>query len=151
MRNVNLKIVDVLTLEKEINGFTNQETGNVEFKGLLKMNLPIILKYELRELSSKLSKEKESVEELKRELILKFGEKNENEQYFLNFYNEITDEGSEEPKRVINPNFLEFEKEFGGLLSTEIEVEVPTITKDVLKNCGETTDNYSVLFDIITK
>jgi len=144
MKKLNMTINEVITLHKEINGFVNPETKEVIFHGLLKQKLPIILKYELSTLNEFLNSENDKIEAIKKELIQKYGEKDEKEGIFLPFYL-----NNEEGKRQINPKFIEFEKEFSELLNTEIEVDVPEITTDVLRNSGETTDNYTVLFKLV--
>jgi hypothetical protein len=52
---------------------------------------------------------------------------------------------------VLNPKYLEFDKEYGTLLSQEKEIEYPEITKDDLRDAGKTNDQYKVLFKLIKK
>jgi hypothetical protein len=52
---------------------------------------------------------------------------------------------------VLNPKYLEFDKEYGTLLNQEKEIEYPEITKDDLREAGKTNDQYIVLFKLIKK
>ena len=66
-------------------------------------------------------------------------------------YNEIKDEEGNVTGKVVNPQYLEFDKEYGTLLNQEIEIEYPEITKEDLKDAGKTKDKYQVLFKLIKK
>ena len=72
-----LTIDQILQLDAEINGYTNPQNGEVVYEGFAAQPLSILLKYELRELSEKLKDERGKVDELRNELIEKFGEKTE--------------------------------------------------------------------------
>lgn len=64
---------------------------------------------------------------------------------------ESTSIEGEEPKMIVNPEFKKLDEEFGKLLVQEIEVDVPEITLDDLKEAGKTKDNYRLLFKLIKK
>lgn len=151
MEKIKLKLVDVLQLESEINGFTNPETGEKVYEGFLKQNLSIILKYELTELSDVLTKERKKVDGLRDELIKKHGETDDKGGIMVKMFNEEKDEEGNVTSRTINQKYLDFDKEYGELLNTEIELEHPEITKDDLKDAGKTKDSYQVLYKLIKK
>jgi hypothetical protein len=65
--------------------------------------------------------------------------------------NEVKDEEGNVTGSVINPKYIEFDKEYGVLLNQEIELEYPEITKEDLKDAGKTKDKYHVLFKLIKK
>jgi hypothetical protein len=65
--------------------------------------------------------------------------------------NEVKDEEGNVTGSVINPKYIEFDKEYGTLLNQEIELEYPEITKEDLKDAGKTKDKYQVLFKLIKK
>lgn len=151
MEKSKFKLGDVLQLESEINGFVAPETGERVYEGFLKQNLSIILKYELTELSEVLSKERKKVDGLRDELIKKHGEPDEKGGIMVKMFNEEKDDEGNVIKRFVNPKYVEFDKEYGQLLDTEIEIEYPEITKEDLKEAGKSKDKYQVLFRLIKK
>jgi hypothetical protein len=151
MEKSKFKLGDVLQLESEINGFVNQETGERIYEGFLKQNLSIILKYELTELSEVLSKERRKVDGLRDDLIKKHGEEDEKGGILVKMFNEVKDDEGNVISKVINPKYVEFDKEYGELLNTEIDLEYPEITKEDLKEAGKSKDKYQVLFRLIKK
>ena len=151
MEKISLKLGDILQLESEINGYTNPNTGDQVLKGFLKQNLSIILKYELSELGEMLSKERKKVESLRDELIQKYGESDDNGGVMVKMYDEEKDDDGNVITAVINPKYVEFDKEYGTLLNQEKEIEYPEITKDDLREAGKTNDQYKVLFKLIKK
>lgn len=151
MEKSKFKLGDVLQLESEINGFVAPETGERIYEGFLNQNLSIILKYELTELSEVLSKERKKVEGLRDDLIKKHGEEDEKGGIMVKMYLEQKDDEGNVVSRPINPKYVDFDKEYGELLNTEIEIEYPEITKEDLKDAGKSKDKYRVLFRLIKK
>ena len=151
MEKITLKLGDVLQLESEINGYVNPQDGTEIYKGFTKQNLSIILKYELKELGEILKAERTKVESLRDELILKYGEKDEKNGVMVKMYNETKDDDGNVLTRVVNPQYVEFDKEYGILLDQEKEIEYPEITKEDLKEAGKSSDNYIVLFKLVKK
>lgn len=151
MEKITLKLGDVLQLESEINGYVNPQDGTEVYKGFTKQNLSIILKYELKELGETLKAERTKIESLRDELILKYGEKDEKNGVMVKMYNETRDDEGKVLTRVVNPQYVEFDKEYGILLDQEKEIEYPEITKDDLKEAGKSSDNYIVLFKLVKK
>lgn len=151
MEKITLKLGEILQLEHEINGFINPESGAVIYSGFLKQNLPILLKYELQELSNTLKAEKTKLDSLRDELVLKYGESNDDGCVMVKTFIQIQDAEGTVISEEINPKFIEFDKEYGELLSGEKEIEYPEITKEDLKNAGDTKDDYKILFKLIKK
>jgi hypothetical protein len=151
MEKITLKLGDVLQLESEINGYTDPQTGEQVFEGFSKQNLSIILKYELSDFSTELKGERSKVETLRDELIKKYGEEDGNGGILVKMYNEVKDDEGNVTGKVINPQYIEFDNEYGVLLNQEIEIEYPEITKEDLKDAGKTKDKYQVLFKLIKK
>jgi hypothetical protein len=151
MEKITLKLGDVLQLESEINGYTEPQTGEQVFEGFSKQNLSIILKYELSDFSTELKGERSKVETLRDELIKKYGEEDGNGGILVKMYNEVKDDEGNVTGKVINPQYIEFDNEYGVLLNQEIEIEYPEITKEDLKDAGKTKDKYQVLFKLIKK
>ena len=151
MEKITLKLGDVLQLESEINGYVSPQDNTEVYKGFTKQNLSIILKYELKELGETLKAERTKIDSLRDELILKYGEKDEKGGIMVKMYNETKDDEGKVLSRVVNPQYVEFDKEYGTLLDQEKEIEYPEITKDDLKEAGKSSDNYIVLFKLVKK
>jgi hypothetical protein len=151
MDKITLKLGDVLQLESEINGYVDPQSGEQIYEGFSKQNLSIILKYELSDFSTTLKSERSKVEALRDDLIKKHGEEDANGSIMVKMRNEVKDEEGNVTGTVINPKYLEFDKEYGTLLNQEIEIEYPEITKEDLKDAGKTKDKYLVLFKLIKK
>ena len=65
--------------------------------------------------------------------------------------NEVKDAEGNVTGSVVNPLYLEFDKEYGTLLNQEIEVEYPEIKLQDLKEAGKSKDKYQVLFKLVKK
>lgn len=151
MEKITLKLGEVLQLESEINGFTNQETGKVVYQGFIKQNLSILLKYELTELSETLSKERKTIDGLRDELIKKYGEDDGKGGIMVKMFNEVVDDEGNVTSRTFNENYLKFDEEYSKLLNNEKEIEYPEISKSDLKEAGKSNDDYKILFRLIKK
>jgi hypothetical protein len=132
MENIKLSINDALTLEVELNGRLDQESGKVLFKGFLSENLDLKKKYWLTKLADKLAAEKKTVEDLRDKLIKDLGiEPNEKGLIMLG------DKGED------------FFKEMNALYEEEKEFEYnPVISFDDLDKI-KTTECYRILFKLI--
>jgi hypothetical protein len=149
MEKITLKLKDVLQLESEINGFTNPETGEKYYEGFINQKLSIILKYDLTETTKFLETERKKVDGLRDELVTKYGKMDNNGRIVVNMHIFEKDENGVIISKNLNPDYLEFEKEYTQLLDKEIEVEYPEITKEDLVKAGKTKDNYIVLVRLI--
>ena len=150
MNKINLTLGDFLQLENELNGFVDQANNVVIYEGFLKQKLSIILKYELKDTVKQLVEEKAKVEEVRNELIKQWGEENkELGTLYINTFLEQKDDEGKVISKKINPNWVEFDKEMGVLLSKEKELTYPDITIEDLKKAGDTKDDYKVLFKLI--
>lgn len=150
MNKTKLTLGEIRQLGDEINGLLNKENGSVIYEGFLNQKISILLKYELTDLSEFLEKEKLKIESIKDELILKYGVQDEKGTKLDMWLIDKDDEGKIISKKL-NPKYIEFDEEMGKLMMVEKEIEYPEITKDDLKNIGETKDNYQVLFKLIKK
>ena len=142
-----LTIDQILQLDAEINGYTNPQNGEVVYEGFAAQPLSILLKYELRQLSEKLKDERGKVDELRNELIEKFGEKTE--EGGIQITPTIEKKKGKKTETVKNPKYVEFLNEYNKLLTKEIELDHPVITKDDLKDAGKTKDQYNILFNLV--
>lgn len=133
MNKINFKTYELLELEFELNGGMSDD-GTIEYEGFLNQLLPIALKYELQPLSEFLSNLVDNTRELKQNLILKYGEKDE--------------QGNVAIKRNMDL-FPDFEKEYEELMMRDVEISFPNILLSDIKEMGRTKDNYKVLFHLV--
>ena len=147
MEKISLKLHEFLTLEAELFGVKNQQTGEVTSKGLLNEKLSLVAKFWLNELGKKVATEKESVEKLREELIKKLGTEEEG-QIFIKMYDEVKDEEGNVVSRSLTSNFIEFNQEYDKLLSEEKEIEYRPFELSELANV-ETEGNLNVFFKLV--
>lgn len=131
MEIITLKLKDVLALKSEIYGISNRSLG------LLKQNLPYFVKYWLHDLGNKVLVDEAIINKMKDELILKYGvpnsEGNMEVSPSIEDGVEVDSEGNEKKKFKINPNFVEFHKEYTNILNEDKEIEYKPFKLDDLK------------------
>ena len=147
MEKISLKLHEILTLDAELNGVKNQQTGEVTIKGLANEKLSLVVKYHMNELSKKVAAEKQSVETLREELIKKLGTE-EDGQVFIKMYDEVKDEEGNVVSRSLTQNFIEFNSEYDKLLNEEKELEYRPFELSELASV-ETEENYDIFFKLI--
>jgi len=159
MERISLKLLEFYNLDAELNGFNNPQTGEAVYNGLLKEKLTLVTKYWLSDLGKRVAAEKAAVEELKNELIRKFGKADENGGVSIPVFIEQVDEagnavmttqedGTEVPKKILNPDYQAFDQEYSQLMQTEKELEYKPF--DLSDFAGlETVDNFVVFFKLI--
>ena len=149
MEKSSLKLHEYYTLEAELNGLTNQQSGEVISKGLLNEKLKLTTKYWISDLAKKATAEKTAVEAIKEELIKKHGETDDTGNISIPMYiNIVTDEEGETVSREVNPKFVEFQNEFNTLLQEEKEIEHNAFKLEEFENV-ESDGNYQVFFKLI--
>ena len=149
MEKSSLKLHEYYTLEAELNGVVNQQTGQVVSKGLLGEKIKLTTKYWITDLAKKAVSEKEAVEKIKEELIKKHGETDEQGAISIPKYiNVVTDEEGQIVSREVNPKFVEFQNEFNALLDEEREVEHNAFKLEEFESV-ESDANYQVFFKLI--
>ena len=149
MEKVSLKLYEFYNLEAELNGVTNQQTGEVTSKGLLAEKIKMTTKYWLNDLVKKVVAEKEACEALKQELIKKHGEADEQGNVSIPMYiNIVTDEEGQTVSREVNPKFVEFQSEFNSVLNEDKELEYKGFTLEEIENV-ESEGKYDTFFKLI--
>ena len=149
MEKISLKLYEFYNLESELNGVTNQQTGEKISSGLLAEKLKLTTKYWLTELAKKVAAEKATVETLKEELIKKHGETDETGNISIPMYvNIVRDEDDKMVSAENNPKFIEFQNEFNTLLQEEKELEYKPVNLNELENI-ESDGNYPTFFKLV--
>ena len=118
MKNQSLKLFELLNLEAELAGATNNQTGEKIIEGLLNQKLPVVTKYYLNALVESLAAEKKVIDSLRDELIKKHGTEDANGNVGISMVIEtekVDDKG--EPVKDINPAYIAFNDEYGELLN----------------------------------
>ena len=159
MEKISLKLFEFYNLDAELNGLTNQQTGEKIASGLIQEKLSLVTKYWLTDLGKKVAAEKAAVEELKNDLIKKYGKEDDKGGVSIPMVIEELDsdgqpikdldkDGNWFTKKVINPEFQSFETEFNNLLQTEKELEYKVFTLDDFEKV-ETSENYGTFFKLV--
>ena len=141
MKKTKLTLGEIIALESEISGLTNQQTGEVVLKGLLGEKINLVIKYHLSKLVDSFAADKKILEGLRDELIKKYGEETDNGGI-------IVTQHLDEAKTIINPKFVQFAQEYETLLSEQKEIEHSVITLEDIKDINS-EGRYSVFFKLI--
>lgn len=130
--------LDLMSLDAELNGIKNEQTGEVQVKGLLQEALSMQTKYHLSKLGKQVATEKAELELLRNEAIKKFGVEGE-------------DGGVSIPYQIDgepNPAAAEFSKEMEELYKEEITVMSKGFSLEEFKTVITDT-NFTVFFTFI--
>jgi hypothetical protein len=151
MKKRKLKLFEVLNLEAEIAGLTNQTTGERVIEGLLSQKISAVTKYWLNSILDTLEKEKKMLNDIRDELIKKYGDEDASGRISINQRVE-TGENDEQgnPTSVVNPKYVEFMSEYNTVLQESIEIKLPEINLHELSRV-ETSDNYQLIFKYMVK
>jgi hypothetical protein len=141
MAHIQLSLKEIYKLDSELNGFANQETGEILSLGLLSENLSLPTKYWLTNLAKKTSSEKSIINQLKEDLIAKYGTKDKNDNFEIAVW-------TDETKTNFNPLYVQFQEEFNGLLQEVKEIEYHEFKLEEF-NDVKTSDNYIIFYKLI--
>jgi hypothetical protein len=141
MAHIQLSLQEIYKLDSELNGFANQETGEILSLGLLSENLSLPTKYWLTDLAKKTSSEKLVINQLKEDLIVKYGTKDKNDNFEIPVW-------TDETKTNFNPLYIQFQEEFNGLLQEIKEIEYHEFKLEEF-NDVKTSDNYIIFYKLI--
>lgn len=142
MEKKTLKLAEYYQLEAELNGVTNQQTGERVLNGVLAQKLSLGVKYWLTDLAKRVKEQTEACETLKNELIKKHGEEKDNG---VQIPYTVKDADG---KDIINPKFVEFQKEYQSLLNEERDLEYKELKLSDLSSI-ETEETYTLLFSLL--
>ena len=141
MAHIKLTLQEIYKLNTELNGFINPSTGEILSLGLLNEKLSLPTKYWLTDLAKKTSSEKLVIDQLKEDLIAKYGTKDKDNIFEIAVW-------TDETKTEFNPSYIQYQQEFNTLLQEVIEIEYHEFKLDDFKNI-ETSDNYTIFYKLI--
>jgi hypothetical protein len=141
MAHIQLTLNEIYKLDSELNGFANQETGEILSLGLLSENLSLPTKYWLTNLAKKTSSEKSIIDQLRKDLIVKYGTKDKNDNFEITVW-------IDETKTNFNPLYVQFQEEFNDLLQEVKEIEYHEFKLEEF-NDVKTSDNYIIFYKLI--
>jgi hypothetical protein len=141
MAHIKLTLQEIYKLDTELNGFVNPSTGEILSLGLLNEKLSLPTKYWLTDLAKKTSSEKLVIDQLKEDLIAKYGTKDKDNIFEIVIW-------TDETKTDFNPLYVQYQQEFSALLQEEKEIEYQAFKLDDFKNI-ETSDNYTIFYKLI--
>lgn len=137
MKYIKLSLSESLMLYNELNGMQNNE-GTV-ISGFLNSKMNMKTKYWLTKLKNQLKKEVDLVENMRQELITKYGKKDENGQISIKMLGD-----DNKPTE----NYQSFVKEFNELMSIEKTFKYNPLSLEDLENI-ESDGRYEILFELI--
>lgn len=140
MKEISLKISEILQLEIELNGLRSQE-GTSVFNGILNAKLPLVAKYWISELNEGVTKEKTKVEELRNELIKKYGTTDKAGNVSIELF-------TDKKKTIKNLEYSKFEAEYTTLLNETKIISYTPIKLSLIENV-ETGENYTMFYKFI--
>jgi hypothetical protein len=151
MKKRKLKLFEVLNLEAEIAGLTNQTTGERVIEGLLSQKISAVTKYWLNSILDTLEKEKKMLNDIRDELIKKYGDEDASGRISINQRIETGENDEQDnPTSIVNPKYVEFMSEYNTVLQESIEIKLPEINLHELSRV-ETSDNYQLVFKYMVK
>lgn len=151
MKKHNLKLGEFINLEAEIAGITNPQTGERVIEGLLSQKISAVTKYWLNSTLDELAKEKKRINDMRDELIKKYGDEDAEGRIGVNqFIQSEEKDPNGNPLRMMNPKYIEFMNEYNSVLDQTKEIKLPEIGLHELSRV-ETSDNYHLIFKYMVK
>ena len=86
MAHIKLTLQEIYKLNTELNGFINPSTGEILSLGLLNETLNLPTKYWLTNLAKKTLSEKLVIDQLKEDLIVKYGTKDKDDIFEISIW-----------------------------------------------------------------
>jgi len=144
MEKINLKLAEFLSLAIELYG--NPQNPESEYKGILNEKMSLTTRYWLNHIGKQAADEKTAIDKLRDELVVKYGQASEDGNVQLMAYTEEEVDGQKVQK--VNPNFIEFQNEFGALLDQEKEFSYKPLTLADVESI-ETAGNCPVFLKLL--
>jgi hypothetical protein len=147
MKNLTVKLFEIYSLQSELNGLINQQTGEKVKTGILDEEISLVAKYWINQLNDVITAEVKTLDTQREELIKKYGTADEQGGVSLQMVIKEMDKDGKEVSKM-NPNFAEFNKEFNELLSQEKELAYHPIKLETLTSVTS-GNNYPTFFKFV--
>jgi hypothetical protein len=147
MKNLKVKLFEIYSLQSELNGLINQQSGEKVKNGILDEEIGLVAKYWINQLNDVVSAEVKTLDTQREELIKKYGTADEQGGVSLQMVIKEMDKDGKEVSKM-NPNFAEFNKEFNELLSQEKELSYHPIKLETLSEV-KSGNNYPTFFKFV--
>lgn len=147
MKNLKVKLFEIYSLQSELNGLINQQSGEKVKSGILDEEIGLVAKYWINQLNDVVSAEVKTLDTQREELIKKYGTADDQGGVSLQMVIKEMDKDGKEVSKM-NPNFAEFNKEFNELLSQEKELSYHPIKLETLSEV-KSGNNYPTFFKFV--
>ena len=147
MKNLKVKLFEIYSLQSELNGLINQQSGEKIKNGILDEEIGLVAKYWINQLNDVVSAEVKTLDTQREELIKKYGTADDQGGVSLQMVIKEMDKDGKEISKM-NPNFAEFNKEFNELLSQEKELSYHPIKLETLSEV-KSGNNYPTFFKFV--
>jgi len=147
MKNLTVKLFEIYSLQSELSGLINQQTGEKIKNGILDEEIGLVAKYWINQLNDIVTAEVKTLDAQREELIKKYGSEDEQGGVSLQMVIKEMDKDGKEISKI-NPNFAEFNKEFNELLGQEKELSYHPIKLESLKDV-KSNNNYPTFFKFV--
>jgi hypothetical protein len=147
MKNLKVKLFEIYSLQSELNGLINQQSGEKVKNGILDEEIGLVAKYWINQLNDVVSAEVKTLDTQREELIKKYGTADDQGGVSLQMVIKEMDKDGKEVSKM-NPNFAEFNKEFNELLSQEKELSYHPIKLETLSEV-KSGNNYPTFFKFV--
>lgn len=154
MTKTKLTLGEIYTLEAELSGSVNQQTGERVTKGLLNQELSLLQKYWLTDLAGDLARHKQTVDKIRNELIHLHGKPTENGGMSIAVsIDKLDDKGDPvidaegNMVKVLNPRFQEFNQEMENLFAETRDIEHHAFR--IQDFDFKTDETYTVFFKLL--
>jgi len=147
MKNLTVKLFEIYSLQSELSGLINQQTGEKIKNGILDEEIGLVAKYWINQLNDIVTAEVKTLDSQREELIKKYGSEDEQGGVSLQMVIKEMDKDGKEISKI-NPNFAEFNTEFNELLGQEKELSYHPIKLESLKDV-KSNNNYPTFFKFV--
>ena len=143
METINLKLAEFLSLAVELYGNPQNPNSN---QGILDEKMSLTTRYWLNQIAKQALDEKTTIDKLRDELIVKYGESREDGSCQVLPY--IEEEVDGQVVKNLNPKFIEFQAEYTELLEQEKEFTYRPLSLSDVESI-ETTVNCPVFLKLL--
>lgn len=142
MKKINLTLNEIYLLSVELEGFTD-ENGTKLVTGLLNQEISMTTKFWLKKLSKNVAEIKKEGEEIRNEIIKKYGDSGEDGNVSIPIYID-----NAKGEKILNPSYLKVNEEFNKVLQDIHEIEYHETPLADFADI-KTSDNYEIIYKLV--